>query len=142
MFDYDDEIQEIRNELETLQTQIEDLIPGTPEFRELEMDITETEERLEEALNREPSFEEALALAQETGNPEDWAKVREIGSPPSFQRLSFAAPTPQPIVTNLVTPEEEEDDLFDLFYDEEFSFFELDLDFLDKLIGDFFRDVF
>lgn len=130
MFGYDDEIDEIRNELETLRSQIEDLIPGTPEFRELELSIGETEERLEEAINREPSFEEALALAQETGSPEDWEKVREIGSPQSFQQLSFASPTPQPIFTNLVTPDEEEEEEDDFF------------DFLDDLIGDFFRDVF
>ena len=132
MFGYDDEIEELEDELRTLREELEDLIPDSPQFREIELDIFDLEDRVEEARNREPSFEEALELAQSTDSPTDWEKVREIGSPQAFSRLSFASPAPQP--PPLIQEEEEQDDFFD--------FFELDLDVLNDLIGDFFRDVF
>lgn len=97
MFDYDDEINNLRDVLETLYDQLYDLIEGTPEYTELEIEISETEEELEEAEERreeelqrmreeereeyeyDASPSEVLEAANALGSPELFAVFREMG---------------------------------------------------------------
>lgn len=82
MFGIDDTLDEIRERLITLRDELEDLIPDTPAFMEIEFEIEELEEMeeniLENALEGDLTLDEVLESARVTGDPEDWSKVREI----------------------------------------------------------------
>jgi DNA repair exonuclease SbcCD ATPase subunit len=110
MFDYDDEIDNLRDALDRLYEQLQDLIEGTPEYSELELEIQDTESELDEAeIRREEELErlreeeeqyeydadasEVLAAANATGDSTDWNAFRDAGgtngSSVSLDELSF-----------------------------------------------------
>lgn len=81
MFDYDDTLEDIRERLNTLRDMLDDLVEGSPQYRELELDIEdleETEQNFLERLEGDASFDEILEAVRAVGGPEDWQKVREI----------------------------------------------------------------
>ena len=97
MFEYDDVISTIQDNLDILYDSISELIEGTAEYGELEFEIEETEAALEEAVRgreealqrmREEADEEygyaasaseILDAANALGDPELWQAFRDAG---------------------------------------------------------------
>jgi hypothetical protein len=78
MFDYDSTRRELQEILDELYERLEDLIPGTPQYREQMEDISELERLVDSSQFDDVDLDEMIDAARQTGSAEDWQKVREI----------------------------------------------------------------
>jgi hypothetical protein len=79
MFGIDDTLDDIRERIDNLRNDLQDLIPDTPQFREIEFELEELEELEQSILEVEydPSGQEIRDAAEFGGIEEGWVALRE-----------------------------------------------------------------